>query len=302
MERLASSPEENAMSLTAHLKDKESPVRQFLYTTFPNSGPITAETKSYLSTAKTILPAGTVQYAAVGMALDYRIRYCFGVTPPERLTAYEGALVGILAGKLAEDLVRGFFTRLKQSVARIKPVQQRLDAAPEATLNRYCYTLGLFELLYRAGPQVRSPLFAARSVDDLLAIAPAHAIDDLCELSWGFHASFEGDLTRPAILNPSFAGSGDVGGADADLILDGCLMDVKATTRPALDRSWLYQLLGYVLLDYTDECHIREVAIHMARQRVTLKWPLVRFLATMSGDDRLTLCQVRARFQEAVRR
>lgn len=34
---------------------------------------------------------------------------------------------------------------------------------------------------------------------------------------------------EPRILNPLFAGSGEIGGADADLIAAGCLIDVKTT-------------------------------------------------------------------------
>ena len=55
------------------------------------------------------------------------------------------------------------------------------------------------------------------------------AVADLCALSWAFHDRFADLLGRRAAFNPSFAGSRDVGGADADLILDGCLIDIKTT-------------------------------------------------------------------------
>jgi hypothetical protein len=197
-----------------------------------------------------------------------------------------------------EEMKR-FFTALSRAVEEIDPVGRRLDGLQEAHLNRYCYVLALFEELFRAGTQIDSPLFALpkRGVDELLAVPPAHAIDDLCTLSWAFYTRFEGLLSRPAVLNPTFDGSLDVGGADADLILDGCLIDIKATVKPRVDPLWLYQLLGYVLLDYTDRYRISEVAIYLARQQVTLRWPLDGFLASMAGGDVPALGEVRARFQ-----
>lgn len=41
-----------------------------------------------------------------------------------------------------------------------------------------------------------------------------------------------------------------IGSADADFLVDGCLVEVKTTKRPASRREDLYQLLGYALLDF----------------------------------------------------
>ena len=61
-------------------------------------------------------------------------------------------------------------------------------------------------------------------------------------------------LPRPLITcGPAFAGSTDIGGADADFIVGGLLLDCKATTTPTrLGSTEIGQLAGYLLLDYDD--------------------------------------------------
>ena len=56
------------------------------------------------------------------------------------------------------------------------------------------------------------------------------------------------------------AGSHDVGGTDADLIVDTCLIDNKSTKNPRLDKWWLYQLLVLVCGAKCIKC---DVSIHI---------------------------------------
>lgn len=54
---------------------------------------------------------------------------------------------------------------------------------------------------------------------------------------------------RYACLNPTFGyGSSLVGGADADLIIDGILIDIKTVTDPIFKRDHYHQLVGYYIL------------------------------------------------------
>lgn len=54
---------------------------------------------------------------------------------------------------------------------------------------------------------------------------------------------------RVCLLNPTFgAASRLVGGADADLLVDDCLIDVKNTKDPHVDARDFFQLVGYYLL------------------------------------------------------
>lgn len=64
--------------------------------------------------------------------------------------------------------------------------------------------------------------------------------------------------THTCILNPTFGAASElVGGADADLMLDNRLVDIKATKEPRLDMRDFYQLVGYYLLYGLDGLEIR---------------------------------------------
>lgn len=62
--------------------------------------------------------------------------------------------------------------------------------------------------------------------------------------------------SRLCALNPTFGAASElVHGADADLVLDGCLIDIKNTKYPRLDPRDFYQLIGYYLLYGFDGIH-----------------------------------------------
>jgi hypothetical protein len=199
-----------------------------------------------------------------------------------------------------------FLASLDDVVRRIRPVGRRLTRGAEDLLNRYCIVLALQEQIERAGtPLQSSPLFdpeSGQTLAELLAIAPDDWLDDLRALSWAAYETLGELLTHPAILNPTFDGSDDVGGADADLILDDCLVEIKTTLNPRWNRDWLYQLLGYTLLDYSDRYQIRSIGIYLARQTVFLRWPLDDLIATVTGGTPTSLDVLRARLREALNR
>lgn len=94
-----------------------------------------------------------------------------------------------------------------------------------------------------------------------------------------------------------FQGSKDVGNADADLIVDGCLIDIKASICPKIEAGYLRQLAGYLLLDYDDMLHINSVGIYMARQRLLLKWDVPEFIRQLTGEDEVMLSSLRQEFR-----
>lgn len=73
------------MSLTSHLKHwKQSPIGQFLHEYFPQTASITKGANGQLRNASTIRPGdqpAPSTYGTLGMAIDYRIRYSFALTP-----------------------------------------------------------------------------------------------------------------------------------------------------------------------------------------------------------------------------
>ena len=79
------------MSLTSHLDKTQGPVRKFFSEQFPNTRPVTRECGRVLRAAVTIRPAASLPYSTLGIAIDYRLRYYFAVTPFEDLVAWRGA-------------------------------------------------------------------------------------------------------------------------------------------------------------------------------------------------------------------
>ena len=308
------------MSLTSHLDDPNSPVRQFLNQQFPTTRTFVQNRKRELFKVETIRLAGDPKpwiYAMLGTAIDYRLRYFFPTTPVRNLVAWKGAIhLGDGAGLLHPDdppeflslpaeLVHSFFSSLEDTLAWLCPAARRLDRSEEELLARYCVVLALFDQVFRAGPFPGSPLFLngpKTTLPELLAVAEDHWVDDLCSLSWLFYDRCKELLSCDAILNPTFMGSRDVGGADADLIVDGCLIDIKTTISGNHLKDWLYQLLGYVLLDYDDRYGIRDVGIYFSRQGTFLRWPLRDLMFRLCGVAVPPLAELRQRFQDALRR
>ena len=107
---------------------------------------------------------------------------------------------------------------------------------------------------------------------------------------------------RPHVLNPTFAGSAYVGGADADLILDRRLIEIKTTVETRLDHGWLLQLLGYVLLDWDDEYKIDGIGVLYARQAALARWRLDDVLREIGGGGMAALPRLRREFRDLVMR
>jgi len=252
------------------------------------------------------------------MAIDYRIRYSFDLTPGRRLKAWKGAMLltglpSIPANENGEmvikqnpyslQLIQSFFDQLDATVKKVAPVGRRLEGVPDKELTRYCYVLSLFEQLYRNfSVSFRySPLIKPvpkQNIDELLDIPQEAAIDDLCALSTLFYDNYHDLLSHHTILNPDFTGMGNISESDGDLIIDRCLIEVKTSIEPEVKSHTLWQLAGYLLLDYDDIYHFDSVSIYMARQGVLLSpWSISDFLRLLTGDNTVTLPQLRQEFR-----
>ena len=179
-----------------------------------------------------------------------------------------------------------FFTSLGETVNRLQPVKSRLDEAGEDELNRCSIILGLLETAYRVGEQddiIKSA--DPKKLSDLFAIVKQNWTEDMRNLSWKFYDRYSRLLSFPANLNPQFEYSRVVGGADADLIVNGMLIDIKATLNPRLEKEWVWQLLGYALLDRFDRHEIQYVGLYMARQGLLVWWSLDELVKGVSGKN-----------------
>ena len=185
-------------------------------------------------------------------------------------------------------LLTSFFDSLDASLHTIQPIGRQIELDEDQVLARYCFVLALLEDVGRTGRYMDNLLMVPaprQNLDELLAISEDAWINDLCAMSTLFYDNYHHLLSQPCIPNPTFVGSGDVGGADADIIVDGCLIEIKSSIQPKIVAKWLYQLAGYVLLDYDDQYSIHSVGIYMARQGKLLQWPISDFLRLLTGND-----------------
>ncbi len=188
---------------------------------------------------------------------------------------------------LPTGVATAFFGGLEMFLKE-RPPQRWLGTGPEAELAAYCVGLAFFEDLFRAGPMIRSPLLypaPAGTAEEILARARPW-VDDVSQLARAFYADQGQGLlgAGSVVLGPTFAGSSDVGGADADLVADGCLVEFKTTIQPSRKlTNTLRQLLGYVLLDYDDRLRLNAVGICFVRQRRLVTLELERLLREGSG-------------------
>ena len=293
------------MSLTTHLRDKDSPVRQFLYQELPNTRRLLMESRRHMDWEQTIRPEGTVNWTAIGTAIDYRLRYYFEVTPWQRLVASQGAqyLQSFLVATGGEvDLVhRDFFRQLETTTTRFEPPRRRLPPADEDALNRYCYALALLDVAVRAGPEAASEIAgASTSVEAMLSCASSCALSDLRNLSYRFYDRHNHLTQLASELNPTFDGSFAIGGADADLVVDDTLIDIKTTVKLELQSTWVYELMGYALLDYSDAHRLDSIGLYLARQGVLLKWDLRSAIRHLRLDKPGTLEELRRGMRQTV--
>ncbi len=159
----------------------------------------------------------------------------------------------------------------------------------EDQLNRLCYAMAWFEEVYRTGRLwPGTPLGDASpdlTIGRLLAAVPTYATDDLAAQSRAAASALAHLRTAYAPEDvhpgPTFVGSADVGGADADMIIGDLLLDVKAKAKATLRREEFYQLIGYALLDYDDRYRIERVGIYLSRFGHLITWTVADYLGLL---------------------
>ncbi|MEE1831745.1 hypothetical protein [Streptomyces sp. SP17KL33] len=86
--------------------------------------------------------------------------------------------------------------------------------------------------------------------------------------------------------------------ADADLVVDGLLIDFKSDKRPhRFPKASAWQLLGYLLLDTADRYRIDTAGFYLSRSAVLATWPVEEYLDLL-GACRRDLTTLRSVFAE----
>ncbi|MGA2973103.1 MAG: hypothetical protein ABSE39_10875 [Candidatus Bathyarchaeia archaeon] len=221
--------------------------------------------------ANILAPPVTRNFSLVGTAFDYLLRFYLERLNPNCMKQTW----------VAEDAI----SLIHDMPALFKPIENKADEMLTNAKNAYegyikhgrmddalvrtTVSLAQLDVIFRSGI-VDSNFGKANDGDvidlkRLIEIVPAEQ----------FHAE------NVCVLNPTFgAGSELVGGADADLLIDDVLLDVKTTKEASFSQEYYNQLIGYYILwkvggaiGSLKECKISALGIYFSRHAALHKIP-----------------------------
>ena len=207
-------------------------------------------------------PPLTKSHGLVGTAFDYLLRFYVQKLNPctEKATGWiaEEALLCLEENDPAFRKASRMFAKAKE---RYEGFMASRRQRPTRELAEAAVRLAYLDVIFRAG--VVDPN-AFRKI-------PPSVLDDVEALLRLVKAE-DFRAKRRCVLNPNFgSGSAIVGGADADLIIDDTLIDIKCIKRLAFDRRLFNQLIGYYVLSCIGEVNgcqpgtIKFVGVYYAR-------------------------------------
>jgi len=281
-------------NLTNALKDRDSPLRSYLGTRFPNTRPLLTQFRD--ACGELLVDAAVSASGTVGSAFDFQTRFTLdpGYDPGVAKQAFANypQLVAAIDG------VRNY---ARDSVSRVE--------ADSESLARACWALALTTEVYRMG--VIRPGTAIHQLldrdtfttDSLMSVCPPAAVGELAAFKTVADERFVAALKpQPQLaLGPTFDGS-ELCAADADIIADGVLIDLKSSLgskdkagkrHGSLSTNELYQLMLYLLFDHSDRYKITSIGIYAARYGCLLAWPVTEAMDVMSAGQAVDLSRER---------
>jgi hypothetical protein len=305
------------MSLTYYLGEKDSELSRFFEATFPNREELLTRYRLDSPPLSVAPPVGT-NPGTVGTAFDFLVRFELDPSPNLFLAMLGAELAGRHYVALLNELVDRLSCRIEEiAVGSISPVHVGPAPQPRDTelVCRGCYLAALLAEVYRSGEvwpgSLLSELTKRTTLDDAMAMVPDIAVADLQGMLTVARDALVPAVTArggPLWLGPVFDGSQWVP-ADADIIAAGPLIDVKTRAGSkrkdgsrynGLDNKTLYQLLGYLLFDFSDAYGITEVGLYAARYGHLTMWPVVDLLQELAAE-RVTLADLRSQCSAVVK-
>lgn len=289
------------LPLTTQLRYPSSPVSEFFAQRLPYCDGIVREYQKHVSTLPHPVQPIDVRrpnWSNLGRTIDYRLRLSFGGGLGGAVTLGVNALNDPVSihGLAGEGSRKALHSAGQQLLEIIGDHLAGFSFIDDTELTRLCYVAGFYEEIMRSGEVRRQSMLATASpsttLDDLIDAVPSYAIKDIADqlrLSQEPLALFQGLTSSAYVCGPVFAGSSDIGGADADLVLGGVLLDCKASTRPQhLGRDEVHQLAGYLLLDYDNAYRIDHVGLYLSRQGGLITWEVDDFLRRLGASAPLS--------------
>ncbi len=259
------------MSLTAFLEEKE--VKEKFAQEFPKP-------KIKLEGAL-LAPPVTNHYSLVGTAFDYLLRFYIKWLNPfaietewiaEHVVKSDVMILG--DGELTEKKI--------QEAMRLYSIARRNVEEARVAYQRYLENGEITDELIQCAIHLAriDPIFRASYVDPSMGVADDGDVEDLRRLISLVKPEFF-KAEKLCMLNPTFGEASTlVGGADADLVIDDTLIDIKTTKHLKLRRKDFHQLVGYYLLfrlggltDAPVEPDIKRLGIYFSRQGKLVTFP-----------------------------
>lgn len=210
-------------------------IRAIMKELFPNPGG--------LPKLSIMAPPLTRNFALVGGAFDYFLRFFVSSRWPKcevrSLTAEKAPTILKLL-RQPKKAIRQYELKIKQSISILNDVSEVVGISNAALTA--CLELAQFEpVVRRAYIPPNLGLIQEEDIADLRCLIEI--------IDWRNFTP-----TKQALLNPTFGfGSQMVGGADADLIIDGKLIELKTVKDLKLRRIDLNQVIGYFCLAAIDK-------------------------------------------------
>ncbi|MFB6819702.1 hypothetical protein ACFCV8_34760 [Streptomyces sp. NPDC056347] len=310
------------MSLVDGLRSPHTPLRRFLDRELSaGARPLRDSYRAQHRAHHVLIPPPGVgtEAGTVGTAIDQRLRLAFTAAAP----VDDASLIGIdlsggIGGRGAGLRMRAagneLAVRLTETVRRLdldnrnQPIDHGQDE--EEGLARMLIAAAWFQVLARTPIGFAFTPLAKAALDDPGAFTFTRLLelpdrDLVADVTNQLHAAAHGPLevlrarTRPddCVGGPTFAGAQIT--ADADLVVDGLLLDFKSARRPLTEMSQrtAWQLTGYLLLDAADRYRIDTVGLYLSRSGVLTSWAVEDFLALL-GACRRDLTELRGVFGE----
>ncbi len=272
----------DSLSLTSFLKIKE--VKEKFRETFKKP--------SIKLEGQIVAPPQTKNYGLVGTAFDYLMRFILEYHNPKAIARSwvaenvpEEIDNFVIIGESEE--LKEFFDKLKKFAEEIvdfakKEHKKFLETGTiNSNLLQACILLAQTDVIFRTGkPPKDYGKVDEGDMDDLFGLIKAIKVED-------FKAKDH------LLLNPIFGeASSLVGGADADIIMDGVLIDIKTTKYLDFKRDYFDQLIGYYVLtriggiDGIDRNpEIKELEIYFSRHGKLVRFPVQEVINEQVLDD-----------------
>ena len=270
------------MSLTYFLKIKE--VKEKFRDTFKK--PI------FKLEGELIAPPQTTNYGLVGTAFDYLMRFILEYHNPKAVT------YPWVAEQVSDYLAEYIF--VGDTLDEVKRMNDVVEWAPsmiesakkehkkflesgeiDGNLLQTCIVLAQTDVVFRTGrPPKDYGEVEVGDIDDLFGLMKAIKVEDFI-------------AKDHLLLNPTFGeASSLVGGADADIIMDGVLIDIKTTKYLDFKRDYFDQLIGYYILtriggvDSIDRNpEIKELGVYFSRHGKLVKFPVQEVINEQALED-----------------